>query len=60
MNKDQVKGTAKNVAGKIQEKTGKIVGSPEQQVKGLGKQIAGKAQKNVGDVEESVKDASKQ
>jgi len=59
MNKDQVKGTAKDVAGKIQEKTGKIVGSPEQQVKGLGKQIAGKTQKNIGDVEESIKDANK-
>jgi uncharacterized protein YjbJ (UPF0337 family) len=60
MNKDQVKGTAKNVAGKIQEKAGKIVGSPEQQVKGLGKQIAGKTQKNIGDVEESIKDANKE
>jgi uncharacterized protein YjbJ (UPF0337 family) len=59
MNKDQVKGTAKDVAGKIQEKAGKIVGSPEQQVKGLGKQIAGKTQKNIGDVEESIKDANK-
>jgi uncharacterized protein YjbJ (UPF0337 family) len=59
MNKDQVKGTAKNVAGKIQEKAGKIVGNPDQQVKGLGKQIAGKIQKNVGDAEEFVKDANK-
>jgi uncharacterized protein YjbJ (UPF0337 family) len=59
MNKDQVKGTAKNVAGKIQEKAGKIVGSPEQQVKGLGKQIVGKTQKSFGDAEEFVKDANK-
>jgi uncharacterized protein YjbJ (UPF0337 family) len=59
MNKDQVKGTAKNVAGKIQEKAGKLVGSQEQQVKGLGKQIAGKTQKNVGDAEEFIKDANK-
>jgi uncharacterized protein YjbJ (UPF0337 family) len=60
MNKDQVKGTAKDVAGKIQEKAGKIVGSTEQQAKGLGKQIAGKTQKNVGDIEESIKDANKE
>jgi len=59
MNKDQVKGVAKDVAGKVQEKTGKLVGSKEQQVKGVAKQISGKIQKGVGDVKESVKDSGK-
>jgi uncharacterized protein YjbJ (UPF0337 family) len=59
MNKDQVKGTAKDVAGKIQEQAGKLVGSKEQQVKGLSKQISGKVQKGVGDAEESVKEFNK-
>jgi uncharacterized protein YjbJ (UPF0337 family) len=59
MNKDQVKGVAKDVAGKIQEKTGKLVGSKEQQVKGLSKQISGKVQKGVGDVKQSVEDFKK-
>ena len=59
MNKDQVKGVAKNVVGKVQEQAGKLVGSKEQQVKGLSKQISGKAQKNVGDFKQSVKDFSK-
>ena len=59
MNKDQVKGEAKDIAGKIQEKVGKVVGSTEQQVKGAGKQISGKVQKEVGDAKESVKDSSK-
>ncbi len=59
MNKDQVKGGAKNVVGKVQEEAGKLVGSKEQQIKGLSKQISGKAQKSVGDVEQSVKDFSK-
>jgi uncharacterized protein YjbJ (UPF0337 family) len=59
MNKDQVKGVAKDVAGKVQEKAGKLVGSKEQQVKGLSKQISGKVQKGVGDVEQSVKDFNK-
>jgi uncharacterized protein YjbJ (UPF0337 family) len=59
MNKDQVKGVAKDVAGKVQEKAGKLVGSKEQQVKGLSKQISGKVQKGVGDVEQSVKDLKK-
>ena len=60
MNKDQVKGEAKDIAGKIQEKAGKVTGSTEQQVKGIGKQISGKVQKGFGDAKESAKDANKQ
>ena len=59
MNKDQVKGVTKQVAGKVQEQAGKLVGSKEQQVKGLSKQISGKVQKGVGDVKQSVKDLKK-
>jgi uncharacterized protein YjbJ (UPF0337 family) len=59
MNKDQVKGVAKDVAGKIQEQAGKLIGSKKQQVKGLSKQISGKVQKGVGDLEQSVKDLNK-
>lgn len=57
MNKDQVKGKAKEVAGKVQQKTGELVGSSEQQAKGLSKQVEGKLQKGVGDAKEAVKDA---
>ena len=32
MNKDQVKGAAKDVVGKVQEEAGKLVGSKEQQL----------------------------
>jgi len=59
MNKDQVKGKAKNIAGKVQEQAGKLVGSKEQQVKGLSKQISGKVQESFGDVKQSVKDLDK-
>jgi uncharacterized protein YjbJ (UPF0337 family) len=59
MNKDQVKGVAKDIAGKIQEQAGKLVGSKEQQVKGLSKQISGKAQKGVGDARQTIKDFNK-
>jgi uncharacterized protein YjbJ (UPF0337 family) len=59
MNKNQVKGTAKDVAGKVQEEAGKLVGSKNQQVKGLSKQISGKVQKGAGDVEQSVKEFDK-
>jgi len=59
MNKDQVKGAAKAVVGKVQEEAGKLVGSKKQQIKGLSKQIAGKAQKGVGDVKQTVEDLKK-
>jgi len=59
MNKDQVKGAAKDVAGKVQEEVGKLVGSKEQQIKGLSKQISGKVHKGVGDVKEAIEDFKK-
>jgi uncharacterized protein YjbJ (UPF0337 family) len=57
MNKDQVKGQAKNIAGKVQEATGKLVDSKSQEVKGVNLQAEGKIQKGYGDAKESVKDA---
>lgn len=59
MNKDQVKGGAKDIAGKVQQQAGKVVGSKEQQAKGLSKQVEGKVQKGYGDAKESVKDSNK-
>lgn len=55
MNKDQVKGAIKDAAGKVQEKTGELMNSPEQQAKGIKKQVEGKVQKNYGDAKEAVK-----
>ena len=59
MNKDQIKGAAKDIGGKIQEEAGKLVGSKSQQAKGLTKQVEGKAQQQVGNLKQAVKDASK-
>jgi uncharacterized protein YjbJ (UPF0337 family) len=59
MNKNQAKGVAKQVVGKVQEQAGKLVGSKKQQIKGLSKQIAGNVQEGVGDVEQSVEDLKK-
>ena len=56
MNKDQVKGAANIVAGKIQEEAGNLIGSSEQIVKGVTRQVAGKAQKGRGDVKETIED----
>ncbi len=59
MNTDQVKGALKEAAGKVQQKAGELVDSPEQQAKGLAKQVEGAAQKKVGDVKEAIDDARK-
>ena len=56
MNKDQVKGKAKDIGGKIQEEVGKVVGSSKQQAKGLANQAEGKVQEKSGDVQEAAKD----
>lgn len=55
MNKDQVKGTVKQAAGKVQQKTGEVVGSEKHQVKGAIKQVEGKVQKGIGDLKENHK-----
>ena len=59
MNRDQVEGKTKDIAGKIQQKTGEITGSATQQIKGVGKQIEGKVQKGIGDAQQAGEDAAK-
>ena len=55
MNKNQFKGSVKNLAGKVQEKVGKMAGCKEQQVKGLNRQISGRAEKAFGDAQAAIK-----
>jgi uncharacterized protein YjbJ (UPF0337 family) len=59
MNRDQVKGAAKNVAGKVQQKLGQLTGNKTQQAKGAVKQVEGKVQKGVGNVEQSLDKADR-
>ena len=47
---DKVKGTAKEVAGKVKEETGKAVGNPNLEDRGTTEKIAGKVERKVGDV----------
>ncbi|HZX27101.1 MAG TPA: CsbD family protein [Telluria sp.] len=54
MNKDQLKGKAKNLGGKIQEKAGELTGSSRQQAEGLKNQVKGKTQEKLGDVEDAL------
>ncbi|UVW29841.1 CsbD family protein [Massilia sp. H6] len=55
MNEDQIKGKAKDVGGKIQEKTGEVTGNRQQQREGMSNQAEGKVQEKAGDVKESIK-----
>jgi len=59
MNRNQVEGTTKDVAGKVQQKVGEVTGSTSDQIKGVGKQIEGKVQKGVGNVEDAIQDADR-
>lgn len=59
MNKDQIKGTIKDAAGKVQTTTAKVFGNTGQQIKGIKKQAEGRVQKAVGDMKEAAKDAGK-
>jgi len=53
MNRDQVEGTAKDVAGKVQRKVGEATGNVSQQIKGGAKQVEGKVQRGAGDLEKA-------
>ena len=59
MNRNQVKGAAKNVAGKIQQKVGELTGNKTQQAKGVAKRVAGKLQTGVGNVEQAFDKAGR-
>ena len=60
MNSNQVKGTAKDIGGKAQEKLGEVTGNTSQQIKGVANQAEGKIQKGVGNVQQAADDAAKQ
>jgi len=59
VNKNQVKGAARDIAGKLQQQAGKLTRSGNQQAKGLAKQISGKLQKGAGDATEAIEDIGK-
>jgi uncharacterized protein YjbJ (UPF0337 family) len=59
MNKNQIEGNLKEVAGKVQQRIGKATGNSNQQVKGVAKQIEGKTQKGLGYVEHALKTATR-
>ena len=50
MNRNQVNGRAKEVAGKVEKNVGRAVGSAKTEAKGAAKEVAGKVQKTAGDI----------
>lgn len=55
MNKDQVKGAAKQIGGQVQQEVGKLTGDTSTRIRGHAKEIEGKLQKGLGDAKETVR-----
>jgi uncharacterized protein YjbJ (UPF0337 family) len=49
MNRDQIKGSGKEIAGKVQKNLGRATGSAKNELKGAAKEATGKVQKAFGD-----------
>ena len=49
MNRDQVRGSGKELAGKVQKNVGRAMGSGKTELKGAAKEAGGKVQKAFGD-----------
>jgi len=45
-----MKGTAKEVTGKVKEQTGKAIGNPDLRDRGTAEKIGGKVERKVGDI----------
>ncbi len=55
MDKDEVKGKAKDIAGRIERQVGEWTGDTDAQVKGAAKQVEGKVQNAWGKVKDAAK-----
>jgi len=55
MNKDTIKGSMKEAAGKVQKEFGKAVDSPKHTIEGGMKELGGKTQKSVGNMQEDAR-----
>jgi uncharacterized protein YjbJ (UPF0337 family) len=53
MDKDRIKGKAKDIAGRIERQAGEWTGSEEHQVKGATEQVKGKVQKKWGEMKDA-------
>jgi uncharacterized protein YjbJ (UPF0337 family) len=58
MDKDRVKGSINDAAGRAKRQVGEWTGDTNAQVEGAAQQIKGKAQKVVGTVKDAARDAA--
>jgi uncharacterized protein YjbJ (UPF0337 family) len=58
MNKDQVEGKLKDVAGRVERQAGEWTGNKNAEVRGAVKQVEGKAQNAWGDLKDAGKNAA--
>lgn len=56
MNKDSVKGTMDDAAGRARRQVGEWSGDTEEQVKGAAQQVKGKTEKAIGKIRDAVHD----
>jgi uncharacterized protein YjbJ (UPF0337 family) len=59
MNRDQVKGRAKEAGGKAKEVAGRVTGNRTMEGKGIAKKTLGKIQKSLGDSAERSRERRK-
>jgi len=59
MNKEEVKGGAQKVGGKVKEQFGKITGNPATVQKGREEQAEGQLRQTVGKVKDAIEHPSK-
>ncbi len=58
MDKDEIKGKAKDVAGRVERQVGEWTGDKDAQAEGAGKQVEGKVQNAWGKTKDVVRDAA--
>jgi uncharacterized protein YjbJ (UPF0337 family) len=57
MDKDRIKGTMDDAAGRVKRQAGEWTGNPNTQAEGAAQQIKGKTEKAVGQIKDAVRDA---
>lgn len=58
MNKDNVKGTIDDAAGRAKRQVGEWTGDTQSQVEGAAQQVKGKAEKAWGNIKDAARDTS--
>lgn len=59
MDKDRIKGAAKQASGATKEAAGKLTGNAKLEAKGKGEKLVGKAQNALGNMKDAARDAAR-